>query len=141
VRVTSTSIAAFHTAPIISMREQVLEVIESFGAAGCITDDVIAHFSKTAKTNTGRITGRFSELENEGKMVRVGDTRPGASGKQQMIMRATAHAATMKPVFGKTKKNPFLAGMKHAARIVLAAGDYPEARAALKRELIKAAKR
>src|ERR1035437_5848013 len=92
--VASTSIAAFRTTAITPIRDRVLEIIESYGAAGCITDDVIASFPKTDKANPGRITGRFSELENEGKMARLGDTRVGVSGKQQKIMRAAKYAPT-----------------------------------------------
>ncbi|MDY7537551.1 hypothetical protein RGU72_04700 [Undibacterium sp. 5I1] len=141
--VASTSIAAFKTAPIKPMRDMVYEVIESYGASGCITDDVIAFFAKTDKTNTGRITGRFSELEKEKRIVRVGDTRSGISGKQQLVMRATVHAAGMKVMTPAkvARKTGFLAGMMFAARLVAKETDISVAKGALKRELLKVAKR
>jgi len=140
--VASTSIAALRTTAIGPIRETVLEIIESYGAAGCITDDVISHFPLSGKTNTGRITGRFSELENEGKMVRMGDTRVGVSGKRQLVMRGVMYAATLPLIPAKKKKrNPFLAGMMFAAKLVVKASDLDAARAALKTELIKAARR
>lgn len=140
--ITSTSIAAFHTTAIGPIRETVLEIIELYGADGCITDDVIAFFPKSDKTNTGRITGRFSELENEGKIIRVGDTRPGVSGKAQLVMRHAKFASVAPVIVKKRKKrNPFLAGMMFAAKVVLKEPDLETAKKALKTELIKAAKR
>ena len=141
--VTSTSIAAYHSAPIIPLRDRVEEVIRSFGVTGCITDDVIAHFAKTEKTNTGRITGRFSELVNLGKVVRLGDTRPGVSGKQQLVMR---HADFVLPglvpaIPRRGKKNPFLEGMKFAAKVVLRNSDLDAAKRDLRNELLKVATR
>jgi len=150
VRVKSTSVAAFHTSPIASLRERVLEIIESYGEDGCIQDDVIATFRKglsSDESNTGRVTGRFSELEDAGLIVRLGDTRRGASGKQQLIMRAAVYAKTVtaapsKPVGRKSKqkRNPFLKGMMHVAKVLIKQPDFgTAARAALKAELIKAA--
>lgn len=137
-----TSIAALHSTPILPIREKVLEIIEAHGATGCITDDVISYFAGSDKTNTGRITGRFSELVKEGKVVRLGDTRVGVSGKKQLIMRATAHCPTapaVKPA--KAKRTGFLAGMMFAAKIAVKGTDLASVKKELQRELIKASGR
>lgn len=140
---TPTSIAALKTTAITPIRDRVYEVIEMYGADGCITDDVIAFFKKTDKTNTGRITGRFSELVAEGRIVRVGDTRKGASGKQQMVMRASKFVSpSMIPAMSKkVRKTGFLAGLMYAAKIVVKASDMNEAKKQLKSELLKVSKR
>ena len=41
------------------------------------------------------------------------------------------------PAIGKRRRNPFLEGMKHAARIVVASGDLATAKSGLKDELLK----
>ena len=138
----ATSIAAFHTAPLAPLRDRVFDVIHSHGAAGCIGDDVIAHFTKTDKTNTSAFTARFSELVTEGRIVRLGDTRIGASGKQQLVLRATEFTAGKTPAATrKAGKTGFLAGLMFAAKIVVKHEDMAEVKAELKRELLKAARR
>ena len=44
------------------------------------------------------------------------------------------------PARRPSKKNPFLAGMMHAAKVVLKASDLPSAKAALKAELLRTAR-
>lgn len=137
----ATSIAALKTSPISSMRERVYEIIEAAGSVGCISDEVFDAFVGLENTNTGRVTGRYSELENEGRIVRLGDTRVGKSGKQQLVMRTFDNAAGAVKPKKKVTKTGFLAGLMFAARILISASDLLEAKAALKKELIKAAKR
>jgi hypothetical protein len=93
-----TSIEAFRTTTITPLREKVLEVIESYGADGCITDDVIEAFRK---------------------VVRVGDTRVGVSGKRQLIMRHAKYTSTMPTIFPKKSPNPFVKGVMFAAKAIL----------------------
>ena len=139
----STSIAAFHTAAILPMRERVFEIIDSYGVDGCIADDVIEQFHKSETMNTSAITARFSELVRDERVIRCGDTRMGASGKQQLVMRSAAHATSFPaPKVRKVrKKTGFLAGMLYATKILIAASDLTEAKRVMKKELIKASKR
>ena len=139
--VAPTSIAAFKTTPLAPMRDRVYDVIESYGEHGCISDEVFTYFATITNTNTGRITGRYSELENDGRMIRLGDTRIGISGKQQLVMRATKFTPKAVKASKKVNKTGFLAGLMFAARILVAAESLASAKANLKRELIKAAKR
>lgn len=146
MKATCTSIAAYRTAPIIPLRDRVEAVIKSFGPNGCITDDVIGHFSKTDKTNTGKITGRFSELIDEGKIVRLGDKRKGVSGKQQLVMRHTDFVPKhlIPSPSSKSKKNPFFEGLKRAAIVIVGADPMFKNSAgakALRKEMEKIARR
>lgn len=136
----STSRAAILTLPTTDLEAKVLAYIEARGSFGCISDDVRAHYPELSYSS---VTARFSALEKNGLIFRAGDTRSGESGRQQKVMRAIEWSTTTPIVLAtpKAKKNPFLAGMMYATKIMLAAPDLTEAKCALKRELLKAAAR
>lgn len=136
--ISSTSRAAFHSLPHTDLEQKALGVIVACGSFGCISDDVRAHYPDLSYSS---ITARFSALEAKGLIFRAGDTRPGESGRQQKVMRAIEWSSSTPIVLAtkKAKSNPFLAGMMHATRIMLAQPDLAGAKAALKRELLKVA--
>lgn len=133
----ATSLASHHAlgSTAASMREAVAKVIEDYGSDGCIMDEVFTHFTAVSR-QAGTISGRFSELEKLGVIFRNGETRPGVSGRQQMVMRhalfATTALMTSPP---KEKRTAFIRGMMMAAKIVLKAGDYNSAKNELAKEL------
>lgn len=135
----STSRAAYHSLPRTDLEEKVLAVIAACGVDGCISDDIRKTYPDLSYSS---VTARFSALETKGQIFRAGDTRPGASGRQQKVMRSSEYAATT-PILPAVKKakNPFLAGMIYATRIVLKEADLTGAKLALRKELLKAAKR
>lgn len=138
---THTSRAAYLSAPINELERLVLDVITAAGVNGCISDEVRACYPSLSYSS---VTARFSALEKKGELYRAGDTRVGDSGRQQKVMRAAFHSSTVPVVIPpaakvKSKRNPFLAGMMHAARVVIAQPDLNTARAALKAELVKVA--
>lgn len=136
--VAATSIEAFRTTETLPIRELVHEIIRSYGADGCITDDVIAFFKKSEKTNTGRITGRFSELEAEGKIFRAGDTRRGVSGKSQLVMRDISYSSiTPKIPSAKKPINGFDKGVIYCAKLLAKSADLKEAKKMILAELEK----
>lgn len=137
----ATTLASFRSLKAGPLRAQILSLIEGYGAAGCIGDQVRAEFSST-DIKDGSLNTRFSELENAGLIFRNGDTRAGASGKQQLVMRHAKFAdeeLVKRPP--RKSRNPFLAGMIFATKTMLKAGDFASAKAALSIEIRKAAKR
>lgn len=132
----STSIAAFHTLDLPELEAEVLRMIESFGANGCTVDEILEVFEIDYRT----LTPRFAPLERKGLIFRAGDTRTGKSGRQQRVRRHSKYAAITPVVTTPPKKNPFLEGMKYAAKILLRNCDLTSAKADLKNELLKVAK-
>lgn len=123
-----------------TLREEVYQLILASGARGMIGDVVLDHFSGRVLKN-GSINTRFSELEREGLIVRDGDTRPGKSGHQQLVMRAAEFASTAPRVSGrKLKRSGFLAGLMFAGKIAAESPDILVLKKRLREELIKAAK-
>lgn len=143
-KVASTSRAAFHsiTGPTAeSLRSVILEIIEEAGVRGCIMDEVFDKFPESYRPG-GTISSRFSELEEAGHIFRNGDTRPGDSGRQQKVMRHVNYLDEVPAAkLPKARANPFLAGMVHAAKLVVAAEDLARAKSALGAEIRKVAKR
>lgn len=144
--VSSTSMAAYRSlgSTAENMREAIADVIRSYGAEGCIMDEVFTHFP-TLSRQYSTISGRFSELEDSGVIVRNGETRPGKSKRQQKVMRAVEFASEAPPPPPEKKpKNPFLEGMKFAARFLLEKdSDFKGTKGALalKEEIIKVARK
>lgn len=143
VAATTTVAALRSAAPMISgIKAQVLEVLEAAGPGGLIGDEVrdvlLSRGMKDGSLNT-----RYSELEREGLIFRNGDTRAAKTGRSQLVMRHSVYASLVAPVVtaGKRRRSPFVSGLMHAARIVRDAGTVEEARALLREELIKAARR
>jgi len=85
----STSRAALHSVSTPHLELEVLRVIESFGARGCISDEVREQFPNLAYSS---VTARYAALEKKKLIVRSG-RRPGDSGRQQAVM----FAATVAP--------------------------------------------
>lgn len=136
----STSRVAYHSIPKTDLEEKVLAVIQACGVDGCISDDIRKCYPDLSYSS---ITARFSALEAKGEIFRAGDTRPGESGRQQKVMRSKEYAPTTPTVVAtkKAKKNPFLAGMMYATRIMLAEPDLAAAKEALRKELLKVARK
>lgn len=140
--VAATSTAAFRSIDLTDLEGKVLTVIDAAGVVGCISDEVLACYPTLSYSS---ITARFCSLEKKKEIYRAGDTRPGVSGRQQQVMRLGRYIGSVpvvKPVkTPKKSRTGFLAGMMHAARTILMETDLIEAKKALKRELLKAAKR
>ena len=133
--IASTSLTAYRSLDLNELEQLVFDVIESYGAAGCISDDVRAHCPHLSYSS---VTARFSSLEEKGCIYRVGDTRPGRSGRPQKVMRSTIHMSAV-PVLPLVKKmNPYVKGFMAAAKIVLKQSDLASAKKALALELKKA---
>lgn len=135
---TSTSIAAHKASRGLAeaLREQILGQIQESGSSGLIWEDIRATFPETVKDSS--INARFSELERKGLIVRNGDTRPGASGRQQLVMRSAEFGVAMER---KVHKTAFLAGLMYGAKIVAAAKSLEEAKAKMRSALLTTAKR
>jgi len=115
----STSLIAYKTVNVTKLEEEVLAVIESFGASGCIYDqvqDILSHLPNS-------VSGRFKSLERKGMIIRhSSDTRPGKTGNPQKVIRHWKFVASAPaPVAVKAPKNPFLAGMLFAAKAIIKA--------------------
>lgn len=136
----STTLAAHSSLGALSesLRNRIAHLIEEAGEHGLIGDEVRAALADGA-TKDGSINTRFSELERAGVICRNGDTRPGASGREQLILRASRYATIM-PV-ARRKRTAFLEGMIYATKIVKASEDLSVAKKKLKEALIKAAVR
>lgn len=141
----ATSMAAYKALKANPLREEILGFIEAAGVDGAISDDVFAYLATFSGKNDSSVTTRYSELERAGLIYRAGDTRPGKSGRQQMVMRHISFAAVKQLIPPKAKKeNPFLNGMKHAAKIIIGADPSfknSNAAKALRREIEKIARR
>lgn len=68
------------------LEKRVLEVIVSFGRAGCISDDV-RHAMPCLPYSS--VTARYKALSDKGMIEYPGDRLPGASGRSQRVMRAS----------------------------------------------------
>lgn len=138
----ATSVAAFKALKTGSvLRDEILEAILSFGKGGCIGEQIRAKYDNDLYRDSS-LNARYSELERRGLIYRNGETRPGTiANRQQLVMRHHSFSPVpVVPKLTKRNKNPFLAGMMHATKVMLAAGDYTGAKAALKLEIKKVAK-
>lgn len=80
-----TSQSAADTVDVESLQEKVLNAINSFGAKGCISDDVMGNFPFDGPQT---ITPRYKPLLNKGLIWDTGDRRKGGAGKDQRVMVA-----------------------------------------------------
>lgn len=139
-----TTRAAFKTiGPMVgTLQEEVLQLLRSAGSAGLIGDEVRAKLLSLGMKD-GSLNTRYSELERKGLIFRNGETRRATSGRMQMVMRAAEFAEGVPIVAAgiKPRRNPFLAGLMFAARLVAKSPDLKEARNSLRVELIKAARK
>jgi hypothetical protein len=65
----------------------VLDTIASFGAAGCISDEVRQAHPDLAYSST---TARYSKLLSKGLIIDTGRRRPGLSGRGQRVVVAAS---------------------------------------------------
>lgn len=143
--VAPTTRAAYRSLAVGTLREQILDIIEAAGPAGCIHDDVREVFSMSS-TKDGTLNTRYSELERDSKIFRSGDTRPGKSGKEQLVMRHANYAASLGvrlPTGRKITPGPgrgFRAGVKWLAEGLVKGGAtvHPDVRQLLVEHLRKA---
>jgi hypothetical protein len=80
-----TSADAAASLNVTELETTVYEAIKGFGAAGCISDDVLGtlpHF------RYGSITPRYRKLVEKGLIEVTGETRRAVSGRSQRVMRA-----------------------------------------------------
>jgi len=86
----ATSIEAAYALDVTEREIQALTAIASFGSAGCISDQVREYCGTVFQTQYySSVTARWKALEEKGLIERTGDKRPGASSRQQMVMRIT----------------------------------------------------
>lgn len=81
-----TSVDAAHSIDTSYLEKLVLDVIFEFGPDGCISDQVR---DKLPELTYGSVTARYRPLINKGMVKDTGERRPGNSGRQQRVMRAT----------------------------------------------------
>lgn len=138
----STSLAAYRSLDLTDLESTVALLIEGFGAAGCTVDEIR---KSNPDIDYQTLTPRFAPLEKKGVIFRAGDTRPGHSTRQQKVMRSVLFAETFEhfPLvkLATAKKNPFIEGMKFAAKTILRESDFSSAKRALRIELEKVARR
>lgn len=80
-----TSKAAARSIDVTKLETMVHNEIKKY-TRGRIADELLARFSTFPYSS---ITARFSGLERQKMIYYMGDTRPGKSGRQQRVMRAT----------------------------------------------------
>jgi hypothetical protein len=140
--IATTSIAAYRSLDLPELEQTVLDIIESFGKDGCTVSEIeMAHPHIEYQT----LSPRFAPLERKGLLYRAGDSRKGASGRLQRVLRHIKYTSVV-PVIApkKVKGNPFYEGMKFAAKVVIMADPSlkgSKAAIALKNELRKVARR
>ena len=68
-----------------NLEQMVFNVIKSFGAHGCIGDDIVR-----CMPNRGvqTVSPRYAPLLRKNKIYRLGDKRKGNTSRQQLVMRA-----------------------------------------------------
>lgn len=85
----NTSQAAIDSIDVTRLEGMVAEAISKAGPDGLTSDEVRALFPDLAYSS---VTARFASLERRGVITRRGDTRPGKSGRKQLVMRADQFA-------------------------------------------------
>jgi len=84
----STSHDAAEQLEVNAMERIVYNVIESFGAEGCISDDVLDLLSHYRYST---VTARYKQLKEKGLVTVDHRKRKAESGRQQLVMWATKH--------------------------------------------------
>ncbi len=87
-----TSKAAAYAVDTTHLESLVYAAIRSFGASGCISDEVQSRFEGYPYSS---ITARFRALIDKGYIEDTGERRPGRSGRSQRVMRAVPQQKTM----------------------------------------------
>jgi hypothetical protein len=86
--VMDTSLEAYESVDVTALELRVLSVIEGFGGAGCISDEVRARLPGLAYSS---VTARFRALLDKGLVVDTGWRMPGLSGRRQRVIVAARH--------------------------------------------------
>jgi hypothetical protein len=81
-----TSRAAADLVDSTRLEQMVYEAIKNFGASGCISDQILSHFSNLPYSS---VTARYRALLDKGLIEDTGQRMPGRSGRPQRVMRAT----------------------------------------------------
>ena len=81
-----TSIEAAMSADLRTNQETVYEAIKSFGSDGCISDEVLDYLFPRPY---GSVTSQYGLLLEKGYIELTGEKRPGKSGRNQRVMRAS----------------------------------------------------
>ena len=82
---TSAEAAASIIAGVTELEQRVCGIIETFGTAGCISDQVRNHPS-AAGLSYSSVTARFKLLYEKGQISYTGEKRMGNSGRFQRVM-------------------------------------------------------
>lgn len=82
-----TSVKAAYAVDSTRLEREVLEIIRSFGAVGCISDDVRFHPAMLGKPYSS-VTARYKALMDNKLIVDTGERRKGQSGRGMRVMRA-----------------------------------------------------
>lgn len=131
-----TSLSAYWSLDLAPILQKIYEEVTKAGENGLTCDEI----AEVTFIEYRTVTPRIVQLERLNLVYRAGDTRKGLSGRRQLIVRSCDHLPSI-PLIPKSKKksNPFLEGMKFAAKVVLSESSLEGAKKALKLELIKAA--
>ena len=82
-----TSKDAAYSVDTSKLEREVLEIIRSFGEAGCISDEVRFHPAMLGKPYSS-VTARYKALMDNKLIVDTGERRKGQSGRGMRVMRA-----------------------------------------------------
>jgi hypothetical protein len=131
-----TSIAAFKTVPVVSLRERILEILDDAGIDGLNRDEILAKFPERSRRG-GTISSRFYEMERQSLVFRTNDTRPGATGCGQIVWRHHRFAIRFGVTLptGPERDDPYLQALKWIARVARYATDLNEVKAHLIAEI------
>lgn len=114
----TTSLVAYKLLNLTELESDVAIIIESFGVNGCTAHEILTAFPRFTHET---LTPRFAPLVRKGATFRAGDTRIGGKSRQQDVLRDIKYAGFVPTVVTKPKKNPFLAGLIYAAKLIVAA--------------------
>ena len=79
--------AAESLGDLTDLENKVYEAIASYGAEGCIADEVLVRLPGMAWKS---VSPRFRPLKDKGYVVNTGEKRKGASGRNQIVLRAVS---------------------------------------------------
>ena len=69
------------------LEQLVYEAIKSYGAVGCISDQILETFPHLPYSS---VTARYKALMQKGFIEDTGERKAGKSGRSQRVMRATS---------------------------------------------------
>lgn len=83
--IAQTSLDALATVDVKGIERAILNTVTGFGSKGCISDQIRLALPAHSYPS---ITARYKSM-TEKKLIEVIGTRPGLSGRQQRVYRAT----------------------------------------------------